>query len=113
MKVIIAGGRDFNNYDLLSQTIDELNIIVSEVVCGDANGADTLGAAWASANGIPVKHYPADWDTYGRSAGIIRNKQMAEYADFLVAFWDGKSHGTKNMIDTMQQIGKHGRVILY
>lgn len=113
MKVIIAGGRDFNNYDLLSQTMDELNIIVFEVVCGDARGADTLGATWASANGIAIKHYPADWDAHGRSAGIIRNRQMAEYADFLVAFWDGKSHGTKNMIDTMQQIGKHGRVILY
>ena len=113
MKVIIAGGRDFNNYDLLTQTMNELNIIISEVVCGDARGADTLGAVWASANEIPVKHYPANWDTHGRSAGIIRNRQMAEYADFLVAFWDGKSHGTKNMIDTMQQIGKHGRVILY
>ena len=113
MKVIIAGGRDFNNYDLLTQTMNELNIIISEVVCGDARGADTLGAVWASANEIPVKHYPVDWDTYGRSAGIIRNKQMAEYADFLVAFWDGKSHGTKNMIDTMQQMDKHGRVILY
>ena len=113
MKVIIAGGRDFNNYDLLAQTMNELNIIISEVVCGDARGADTLGVVWASANGIPVKHYPADWDTYCCSAGIIRNRQMAEYADFLVAFWDGKSHGTKNMIDTMQQIGKHGRVILY
>lgn len=113
MKVIIAGGRDFNNYNLLTQTMDELNIIISEVVCGDAKGADTLGATWASTNGIPVNHYPADWDTYSRSAGIIRNRQMAEYADFLVAFWDGKSRGTKNMIDIMQQIGKHGRVILY
>ena len=113
MKVIIAGGRDFNNANLVTETMNELNIIVSEVVCGDAKGADTLGEAWASANGIPVKHYPAAGDTYGRSAGIIRNKQMAEYADFLVAFWDGKSHGTKNMIDTMQKIGKHGRVILY
>ena len=94
MKVIIAGGRDFNNYDLLSQTMDELNIIVSEVVCGDAAGADTLGAAWASANGIAVKHYPADWGTYGRSAGIIRNRQMAEYADFLIAFWDISYYGS-------------------
>lgn len=89
--------------DLLDNAEAELNDIL----------ADTLGVAWASANGIPVKHYPADWDAYGRSAGIIRNKQMAEYADFLVAFLDGKSHGTKNMIDTMQQMGKYGRVILY
>ena len=113
MKVIIAGSRDFNNADLVAETMNELNIIISEVVCGDAKGADTLGATWASANDIAIKHYPADWDTYGRSAGIIRNKQMAEYADFLIAFWDGKSHGTKNMIDTMQQMGKHGKVILY
>ena len=113
MKVIIAGGRDFDNYEMLSDTMKNLNIIVSEVVCGGANGADLLGKEWAERNGIPVKMFPADWDQYGKSAGFIRNHDMAEYADFLVAFWDGESRGTKNMIDTMRQLKKHGKVVKY
>lgn len=113
MKVIIAGGRDFDNYDYLSETMKNLNIIVSEVVCGGARGADSLGEKWAQINGIPVKYFPADWDGLGNYAGHARNRQMAEYADFLVAFWDGKSKGTQNMISTMQQLGKHGKVMRY
>ena len=113
MKVIIAGGRDFDNYEMLSNTMKNLNIIVSEVVCGGANGADLLGKEWAERNGIPVKMFPADWDQYGKSAGFIRNHEMGEYADFLVAFWDGKSSGTHNMITTMKQLKKHGKVVCY
>ena len=77
MKVIIAGGRDFDNYDYLSETMKSLNIIVSEVVCGGARGADSLGEKWAQINGIPVKYFPADWDGLGNYAGHARNKQMA------------------------------------
>lgn len=55
---------------------------------------------------IPVKRFPADWDRHGRAAGPIRNCQMAQYADALIAIWDGKSRGTKNMIDEMNKCGK-------
>ena len=113
MKVIIAGGRDFDNYDYLFETMKNLNIIVSEVVCGGASGADTLGREWAQKHNIPVKMFPAEWDTYGKYAGIKRNHEMGDYADFLVAFWDGYSTGTKDMITYMKSIGKHGRVIMY
>ena len=113
MKVIIAGGRDFNNPALIASTMDQLDFLVSEVVCGDARGADTQGAEWAFRNGIAVKHFPADWDRLGNRAGFIRNEQMAQYADYLVAFWDGESHGTKHMIDTMTKMGKHGTVVIY
>ena len=113
MKVIIAGGRDFDNKQMINEAMAQLNILVTEIVCGDAAGADTLGAVWANENGIPVKHFPADWDRYGSAAGSIRNKQMAEYADYLVAFWDMKSSGTRDMITQMQQIGKHGTVVPY
>ena len=106
MKVIIAGGRDFDNYDYLSETMKNLNIIVSEVVCGGARGADSLGEKWAQINDIPIKYFPADWDGLGNYAGHARNKQMAEYADFLVAFWDGKSRGTKFVIDNCKKINK-------
>lgn len=113
MKVIIAGGRDFNNYEMVKETMKELNIIVTEIVCGGARGADTLGYGWAKENNIPVKMFPAEWDIYGNSAGMIRNHEMGDYADYLVAFWDGKSRGTADMINYMQQLGKHGKVVMY
>lgn len=111
MKVIIAGGRDFDNYLLMCNELRYMDI--TEVVCGKARGADSLGEKWAQDNHIPITYFSADWDQYGRAAGIIRNHQMGDYADYLVAFWDGKSRGTKDMINYMQQLGKHGKVVRY
>ena len=115
MKVIIAGGRDYNNYAFLAQMMDDFakEHNVEEVVCGCAAGADSLGAKWAKERGIPVKEFPAEWDVFGKKAGILRNHDMGNYADFLVAFWDGQSAGTRDMISYMKQIGKHGTVIKY
>jgi hypothetical protein len=72
-----------------------------------------MGEEWAKKNGCPVKLFPADWNTHGTAAGPIRNKQMAEYADGLIAFWDRKSKGTKNMIDTAISHGLPVVVIEY
>ena len=103
MKLIIAGGRDFNQGYIIYKVLYGLgNDIINEVVCGDAKGADTLGAEWAHLHNIPVKHFPAKWDEYGKAAGYIRNAEMGEYADALIAFWDGKSKGTAHMIKTMK-----------
>ena len=113
MKVIIAGTRTFNDYKLLCNTIKELNINIDEIVCGGAKGADTLGEKYAKENNISIKYFLADWDKYGKRAGPIRNHQMGDYADYLIAFWDKKSKGTLDMINYMQQIGKHGQVIYY
>jgi len=102
MKVIIAGGRDFGKKVVLIDAFRHFQKEygeITEVVCGMAPGADTLGMLWADFMDIPVKKFPADWDKNGKAAGPIRNKQMAEYADALIAFWDGKSKGTKNMIE--------------
>lgn len=115
IKIIIAGSRTYSDYTTLSNIVDHIfkihlyrkgykpnNI---EIVCGKANGADTLGERYAKENGLAIYYFPADWDKYGKSAGYIRNKQMAEYASYrkgygaLIAFWDGKSRGTKLMID--------------
>ena len=82
-----------------------MNIEYSEIVSGCARGADTLGKKYANDHNIPVKKFPAEWNKYGRSAGYIRNTEMADYADILVAFWDGKSLGTKHMIDTATKKG--------
>lgn len=101
MKIIIAGGRDFNNYDLLARTCNDNLPFYEELIIlsGCARGADTLGEKYATELDIPVKHFPANWDKYNKAAGYIRNKEMAEYGDKLIAFWDGKSKGTKHMID--------------
>jgi len=102
-KVIIAGGREFSDYEYLRSCADaDLAGITDdiEIVSGGASGADALGERYAKEKGRTVALFPADWNRYGRSAGPRRNRQMAEYADALIAFWDGQSRGTKNMIDT-------------
>jgi ABC-type enterochelin transport system substrate-binding protein len=115
MKIIIAGGRNFNDYNKLRESCD--NILVNqkdvEIVSGTAAGADTLGERYAQEKGYEVKKFPAQWDLYGKSAGYKRNQQMAEYADGLIAFWDGKSKGTKHMIDIATNKGLKVRVIRY
>jgi hypothetical protein len=107
MKVIIAGGRDFTDFDYVKGYMATLPpwLHVTEVVCGKASGADALGERWAKLYGIPVKEFPADWATFNKRAGPLRNLQMAEYADGLVAFWDGKSTGTADMIMQAQHHG--------
>ena len=111
MKVIVAGGRDFNNYQMVCDALKDLDI--TEIVCGRARGADTLGEQYGKEFDKPIKYFNPDWENQGRAAGIIRNHQMGDYADYLVAFWDGKSRGTKDMIEYMRSIGKHGKVIFY
>jgi hypothetical protein len=101
MKVIIAGGRDFNDYSLLKEKCDFFfqNHIEIEIVSGTANGADKLGEKYANEKGFLLKKFPADWNKYGKSAGFKRNVEMSNYADALIAFWDGKSKGTLHMIN--------------
>ena len=102
IRVIIAGTRTFSDYDLLCERVDDLLAKCKdkeiEIVSGGAKGADALGERYAEEHGLPCKVFPADWDKYGKAAGPIRNKQMAEYADACIVFWDGKSRGTNNMI---------------
>lgn len=103
MRIIIAGGRDFNNYKVLDRIATAIiDPKEDEIVSGGARGADTLGATWAAEHNVPVKTFPANWNRYGKSAGYIRNDEMGEYGDVLIAFWDKKSKGTLNMIKTMQ-----------
>lgn len=115
-RVIIAGGRDFSDYDLLTKTMNHLLSNIKDditVVCGKARGADTLGEQYAKERGFSVRYFPADWDRYGKSAGYRRNTEMAENADALVAFWDGKSLGTRHMIEIAKSRGLKVRVKYY
>lgn len=111
VKVIIAGSRHFNNYNLVEETIEKLGLEIDEVVYGGAPGADYMGLLWARKHKVKVKTFLAEWSVYGGAAGPLRNKQMAEYGDYLLAFWDGKSKGTKSMINEMRKKGKHGEVV--
>lgn len=112
LKVIVAGGRDFSDYKMLTKTLDHLKKPF-EVVCGEAKGADSLGKRYANENELKVHSFPADWNTHGKSAGYKRNEQMAEFADACIAFWDGKSRGTKHMIDIATRKGLKLLVVRY
>ena len=98
MKVILAGSRTINSMEALHTAIRESGFEITEVVCGEAAGVDRLGRWWAEQHKIPVASFPADWKKDGRLAGYIRNQRMAEYAEALIAVWDGKSVGTAHMI---------------
>lgn len=98
MKVIIAGSREIADPKVLIDAIRASCFNITEVVSGCARGVDRMGEKWASENQLPVKYFPAYWQTYGQKAGFLRNAQMAEYGEALIAVWDGKSLGTKNMI---------------
>jgi hypothetical protein len=105
MRTIIAGSRDMTDYSVVCTAMLDFAEEVTEVVSGEARGVDRLGEKWATMRGIPVKRFPANWDRFGRSAGYKRNTEMARYAEALVAIWDGKSKGTKNMIDEAKRLG--------
>lgn len=117
-KLIVAGGRDFNDYALLSR---ELNILANEdyhdravsIVSGMAKGADRMGSIFAKANNVKVYDFPADWGTYGNRAGFMRNEDMGRFADGLLAFWDGQSRGTAHMIGYMKKLGKPVHIVSY
>jgi hypothetical protein len=104
MKTIIAGSRNFEDLLKMTEELNDIDFEITEVISGDARGADRTGEAWAKINNIPIKKMPADWDRYGRSAGYIRNEDMAKCAEVLIAFWDGESRGTKHMIDIAERL---------
>jgi hypothetical protein len=133
VRVIIAGSREFNDYELLCKKCHEIfhklseeglltgninnDIRNIEIVSGTANGADKLGEQFAKEYSIKIKRFPADWDTYGKSAGYKRNEQMAKYAKedngVLIAFWNETSKGTKHMIDLANKYGLRAEVVKY
>lgn len=98
MITIIAGCRHLHDYSLVENAVRESGFTVTHVITGNAPGIDLQGERWAEAQGLPFTAYPAQWTKYGRAAGPIRNAQMAREAEALVAIWDGKSPGTKDMI---------------
>lgn len=115
-RVIIAGSREFNDYEIAEKAISEafrnIDIIGTiRIVSGHCRGVDILGERYAEKYGLKLSVFPADWKRYGRRAGYIRNSEMADFASGddsnadLIAFWDGRSRGTKMMIDIANKKG--------
>lgn len=128
LRIIVAGSRDFKDYLLLRNTLmnylevmDDADVVDNpsqvKFISGTAKGADTLGEQFAYTYEYEVVRFPADWNTYGKSAGYRRNAEMAKYASeaygVLFAFWDGKSKGTKHMINLAKRYGLEVHVVIY
>lgn len=110
-RLAIVGSRSFGDYELMARYLDAYDheryeSRVGEIVSGGAKGADSLAARWARERGVALKEFLPDWDKYGKSAGMRRNAEIVDYADSVIAFWDGESKGTANTILRAQKAGK-------
>ncbi len=113
MRCIVAGSRNFSDFDFLKLKLDRIfrNTKSLTILSGGARGADALGEMYANFYGYDLEIFKADWDLYGKRAGIIRNMEMGDSADALVAFWDYKSRGTQHMIEYAKKINLKVRVV--
>ena len=125
LRIIIAGSRDFNDYELLKKSAIEIITKktmlpdLTRIISGGARGADTLGERFANEMGLEISRFIPDWDGLGKRAGYVRNAEMAKFAvedgnyGVLIAFWDGQSRGTKHMIDLANKYGLEVHVVNY
>ena len=115
MKLAIVGSRSFTDYKLLSDTLRPFLIEHDDliIVSGGARGADSLAARWANANHLPLVEFIPDWGRNGRRAGYLRNREICDYADAGIAFWDGDSRGTTHAISIMTMQDKPIIVVNY
>lgn len=107
-KLMVCGSRTIVDEQWIFSKLDELFALHKDVVVlsGSAVGVDSIGEKWTGIHNVPIEHFLPDWKKYGRGAGIVRNKQMVETADFVMIFWDGESKGTKFVIEYCQKLGK-------
>jgi hypothetical protein len=98
MRVAIVGSREFDDYELLKETVNNLKLKITTVVSGGARGADRLAERYAKEYGIELLIFKADWDKLGKGAGFARNQTIIDNVDHLVAFWDGHSTGTMDIM---------------
>lgn len=109
--VCVGGCRYYHNYSVVSNYLDfalqnlrlQGDIVI---ISGAASGVDSLAIRYASERGFECLQFPADWETHGKVAGPIRNAQMVSKSTHIVAFWDGKSRGTRNLIAESKKAGK-------
>lgn len=115
MRIIISGSRSFIHFPTLVGVCNHYlqNVQSPHIVCGHARGADSLAFQYAKERGLPVKSFHPQWAKYGNAAGVIRNQQMAQYAQGVLAFWNGESRGTKNMLHHAKKQGLAIRVFFF
>lgn len=118
MRIIIAGSRNFNDYDFLKSKIDFLISKINKaenitIVSGGANGADKLGERYAKENKLSLIICNANWDRFGKQAGYMRNLEMGSISDALVLLWDGQSKGSAMMKDIGNKLNLNVREYVY
>lgn len=113
MKLAVVGGRSFDDYSLLRKSILQNFKGVKIIVSGGAKGADSLGERYAREFNLETLIFLPDWSRWGKTAGYVRNQDIIKNADYVIAFWDGKSKGTKSSIDIAKSLGKEVIVIMY
>jgi len=113
MIIAIVGSRNFNDYELVKKALDPVKNKITGIISGGAKGADSLAETYARQNGIITKIFLPDWETHGNSAGFIRNTEIVGAAQLVIAFWDGKSKGTKHSIDIANRLNKPLKIIKY
>jgi len=113
VSLAIIGGRDFGNMNIFNKAMNPYIGKVGLVVSGAAPGADSIGERWADFHKIPKLVFPADWDRYKKAAGFIRNAHIASNCNACIAFWDGKSRGTKSTIDLCESKGIPVKIVQY
>ena len=111
MRVLVCGGRDFVDNDLLCRTLDEMDPSPTLLIEGGARGADGMAFAWASRHGVERRTYPANWAKYGKAAGFVRNQAMLDRGkpDVVIAFPGGR--GTADMAGRAERAGVEVRRI--
>ena len=102
-RIAVIGSRDFADYARLVAVLEPH--LPAVLVSGGAKGADALAERLANDRGLTIDVIPADWQRYGRGAGPVRNRQIVESADLVVAFWDGKSRGTRSALAHAEKVG--------
>ena len=110
MKITIGGCRDFEDYELfkefVAECIKKMGHEKITILSGHCSGADIMGEKYADEHGYEIEIHLAEWKKYGRAAGPLRNAEMVKESDVVIAFWDGKSKGTKSLVDCAKKSGK-------
>ena len=113
MNVAIVGGRDFDDYEQFKSSVNGEKIKFKSIISGGARGVDTMAERYAKEIGVPVNIYLHDWTKHGKSAGPIRNRQIIETADCVIAFWDEKSPRTRSSIKIAEELKKPVTIFVY
>ena len=106
MKIAIVGSRSVK-----ADHLEQYVLPGDEIVSGGAVGVDQCAAEYAKGNGLKLTEFLPQYERYGRSAPVVRNKQIVDYADQVIVFWDGQSRGSLSVIKYAQKVGKPCRVI--